>query len=275
MTLFRLVLAGGITCLAIYLFVSAPPPLAEGDALAAGHRNVEVERIFHAVNAVNESARQIYTSRIVGAGLKEGLKFGEDWADPGIDKGPLPALFLRLAAQRLEAKPTRLGLYLGSNAPINKSNLFSDAQSEAFEKLELTRAPVFSELNDGMSVGMFPDVASALPCVSCHNDHPNSPKKDWKMDDIMGATTWTYPGQILTADEYLDTTEQMFLAIEEAYGSYLDKVESFDADIVIGSAWPDEAPMSLPDKETFMREVRAAASKRVVEELILTTKSLE
>lgn len=271
MSIFRIALSGVFICLAIFLFVSAPPPLPDENTLQSGHRTIEVEKVFRAVNAVNDSAREIYTRRIVGAGLKGGLKFGEDWAEPGIDKGPLPALFLRLAARRLEAKPTRLGLYLGSNAPINKSNLFSDAQTLAFEKVKSTRAPVFSEMGDGGAVGMFPDVASAQPCVSCHNEHPDSPKTDWKMDDVMGATTWVYPHKVLSADEYLDTTEQMFMAIEEAYASYLDKVETFATKVTIGAHWPDEEPMNLPDTETFMKEVRAAASKKVVEELILTS----
>ena len=24
------------------------------------------------------------------------------------------------------------------------------------------------------------------PCVSCHNSHPESPKKDWKVGDVRG-----------------------------------------------------------------------------------------
>lgn len=270
MNVFRLTLAGCISCLAIYLFVTAPPPLPTDRATNQSLRPVEVEKVFHAVNAVNEAARSIYTGRIVGPGLKAGLKFEEEWAEPGIEAGPLPALFLRLAAGRLEAKSTRLSLYLGSDEPINKSNLFDPLQMETFRKLKETKGPVFSEIENVGSVGMFPDFASAGPCVTCHNDHPDSPKKDWKMDEIMGATTWLYPSATVGAGEYLNATAQLFDAIEEAYGSYLDRAAEFSQDIAIGGGWPDEQGLALPDRATFMAEVRKAASVAVIEELILS-----
>lgn len=154
-------------------------------------RTIPVERLFKTVNDINAAARSIYTSRIVGGGLKAGMKFCEDWADPGVDKGPLPALFLRLVAGELERRPPQIGLYLGSDAQINASNLFTGAQAEAFAKVRATRAGEFQPSNaTSPAVAMYPDFASAAPCVSCHNDHPDSPKTDWKLNDVMGATTW-------------------------------------------------------------------------------------
>jgi len=269
MSIFRLILAGGIFCLAIYLFVSAPPPLPDNQMADQNMRSIDVENVFVAANAINEAARQIYTSRIVGPGLKNGLKFGEDWDEPGVEKGPLPALFLRLAAQQLESKPTRLSLYLGSDAPINKSNLFAPEQMVAFNEVKQTQAAVFSQIDGVGAIGMFPDIASAGPCVSCHNEHADSPKVDWELNDVMGATTWLYPRKELGAGEYLNTTEQVFDAIEEAYGTYLTKAAGFDSAIRIGTHWPDEGGTDLPDLQTFMAEVRSVASKAVVEELIL------
>ena len=269
MSVFRLILAGCFSCLAIYLFVSAPEPLPTETAGEQNLRAVEVERVFHAANAVNDAARRIYTGRIVGPGAKAGLKFSEEWAEPGEEAGPLPALFLRLAAQRLETKSTRLSLYLGSDEPINKSNLFDGPQMAAFERLKETKQPVFSEIENVGTVGMFPDLASAGPCVTCHNEHPDSPKKDWVLNDVMGATTWTYPRATLGAGEYLNTTAQLFDAIEEADGTYLAKAEDFSTPVDIGTGWPDENGMALPDVETFMAEVRKAASADVIESLIL------
>lgn len=222
---------------------------------------------------MNEAARQIYTSRIVGPGKQVGLGFGEDWAEPDVEKGPLPALFLRLAAARLEAKPTRLSLYLGPDEPINKSNLFDAAQMEAFGIVKSSREPVFSQIEEVGVVGMFPDIASAQPCVTCHNEHADSPKVDWELGDVMGATTWTYPDAVLGADEYLATTEATFEAVAEAYTQYLDKVSGFAEPIEIGSDWPDQGKLALPDLETFLTEVRAAASASIVDELILLSEA--
>ena len=275
MTIFRLILAGCFMCTAIYLFVSAPAPLPEQTTHTNQARFIGSEHMFNAANAVNAAARHIYTSRIVGPGLKSGLRFGEDWAEPDVDKGPLPALFLRLVAQRLEAKPTRLGLYLGSDEPINKSNLFDDVQMAAFETLKRTQQPVVADIGSSGFVGMYPDIASAGPCVSCHNEHVESPKKDWVLNDVMGATTWTYPTAQLGAGDYLDTTEQVFEAVEESYARYIEKVTQFANPIAIGNGWPDGPSLILPDLDVFMAAVRDQAAVAVVDELVLISNDID
>lgn len=271
MSLNKIIAVGGFACLAIYLFVTAPPPLPSQAARASGERALPVVHLFDAVNAINDAARSTYTARVVGGGLKAGLKYGEDWAEPGVEKGPLPALFLRLAAARMEAKPPRLGLYLGSDAPIENSNLFRGAQAEAFARVRATSAPVFSQTERGDEVAMYPDLASAGPCVTCHNEHEKSPKKDWKLGDIMGATTWTYPAATLSAAEYLEVTEALYRSVEEAYQAYLDKAAGFADPVPSGEAWPDATTRVLPDLPTFMAEVRAKAGDPVMRALILTT----
>lgn len=270
MTLRTVIAAGGFACLSIYLFVTAPPPLPSQAARQLDARALPVENLFEAVNAINHAARSTYTARVVGGGLKAGLKFGEDWAEPGVEKGPLPALFLRLAAARMEAKPPQLGLYLGSDAPINPSNLFTGAQAAAFAELKASAAPVFSTTERGDQVGMYPDFASAGPCVTCHNDHPDSPRKDWVLDEVMGATTWTYPEAELGASDYVTVTEAFYRAVEEAYGAYLDKAAGFAEPVPAGQDWPGEGARVLPDVDTFMAEVRAKAGGPVMQALILS-----
>ena len=88
MSTFRIFLAGILSCVAIWLVVTAPPELPDTDQVAVTQRSLDVKSAFNAVNAVNDAARTIYTARVVGPGLKAGLKFGEDWSEPGVDKGP-------------------------------------------------------------------------------------------------------------------------------------------------------------------------------------------
>ena len=40
---------------------------------------------------------------------------------------------------------------------------------------------------------MAADFASAQACVVCHNAHPNSPKQDYELGDMMGALVVTIP----------------------------------------------------------------------------------
>lgn len=256
-------------CLAVYLFVTAPPELPDIDAVTDQERVVDVSNMFNAMNAINDVARRIYTSRIVGGGKEAGLAFGEDWADPLVEKGPLPALFTRLVAARMETKPPQLGLYLGSDKPINKSNLFSGPQAIAFSQLKTTQAGVNLKSDDAGFVAMYPDVASAKPCVSCHNEHSDSPKTDWKLNEVMGATTWTYPYATLGSAEYLEVTETFYASVREAYQIYLDKAAGFQDNVLVGEAWPEKGKTVLPDASTFIAAVKAESAVMVLNDLVL------
>lgn len=265
----RYALAGVFTLTAIYLVVQAPAPLADQSRSTDAGPPMPVARFFDGLNAVNAAARQIYTARIVGGGLKAGLKFGEDWTEPGVEKGPLPALFLRATAAELERRPPPLGLYLGSDAPINKSNLFEGAQATAFARVRATRAAVTDATAGGPSVALYPDFASAQPCVSCHNDHRDSPRNNWKMDDVMGATTWTWPRDRVGRAEAVAATEALFAAIEATYAAYLARTRGFADPPRIGTDWPGEGQRALPDVATFMAEVRSASARAVLDDILL------
>lgn len=40
---------------------------------------------------------------------------------------------------------------------------------------------------------VYPDVAVAPACVSCHNDHPDSPRRDFELGDVMGGVVIRIP----------------------------------------------------------------------------------
>jgi hypothetical protein len=42
---------------------------------------------------------------------------------------------------------------------------------------------------------VYPDLAVSEACVSCHNSHPNSPKRDFKLNDVMGGIMLSFPVQ--------------------------------------------------------------------------------
>jgi len=105
MTNFSIALIGFFTSIAVYLFATAPPELPDAADQIQQSRPIDVANLFNAMNQINDTARRLYTSKIVGDGKKAGLAFGEDWTEPGVEKGPLPALFLRLVAARMETKP--------------------------------------------------------------------------------------------------------------------------------------------------------------------------
>lgn len=256
-----------LICLGIYLFVSAPEELplkGQQDP----ERVLNAAYLFQAVNSLNFHARRVYTADIVGKGSKAGLRFGEDWAEKNVDKGPLPALFLRELAAELEKKPAPLGLYLGSDAPINASNLFTDDSAEDFKRVVATRNPVYSSLPGYGTIAMFPDVAAAAPCVSCHNEHPDSPKTDWKLNDVMGATTWTWPTDSVSPTEIQITLQQTIEALQAAYEGYLAKTKTFSNPPSIGKTWPDKGNYAIPDSETYLERVLDQAAPELIQHLL-------
>lgn len=246
-----------LIALIVYLFASAPPPLTEE---APSGVTLPIERVFALAEAENDVARALWTQEIVGAGKKVGLKFNEDWREQGVEAGPLPALFLRETAKSLERDPVQLSLFLGSDFPINEANRFEGMQHEKFQLIKQTREPQFFFMPDtGLHTGMFSDIAVVEPCVTCHNEHKQSPKNDWKLNDVMGATTWMYPKDKVTLDEVLQILTAMRQGFHNAYLAYLAKVETFTKRPEIGDKWPREG-YYLPSVEVFMNELDKRAS---------------
>lgn len=232
-----------------YLFVTAPPPLPEQPM---ADKNIAVQSVFALAESENDVVRALWTKEIVGAGQRVGLSFSEDWREPEEEAGPLPALFLRETARNLEKDPVRLSLFLGSDAPINPANGFEGLQSDMFKLIRETGAPQFFQMLDtGLYTAMFPDEAVAEPCVSCHNDHDDSPRSDWKLHDVMGATTWAYPDARLATGEMIALLAALRKAIRGAYQTYLDKVATFQDAPEIGSRWPRDG-YYLPSADIFM-----------------------
>ena len=239
-----------LALLLVYLFVTAPVPL---DSQASTQRNISISKVLEIANAMNSEARSLYAGKIVGPGKKQSIKFDENWDKDDVEAGPLPAQFLRLVARELQRSPVRLGLYLGSDYPINSANRFSGEQAGFFDQLKASGKPRFFYIEDTRQYGyMFADVAVVKACVSCHNEHDDSPKQDWRLDDVMGATTWTYPHETISLEQALELIKVLRNSFRQSYSRYLDKVSRFRVKPVIGERWPGQG-FYLPSVEQFMQ----------------------
>jgi hypothetical protein len=140
-----------------------------------------------AVRYVLETAkafRTVYSKTIVEQADKVGVKPGEQWAtDPHTIM--LPAQFVKAAG----AEITDFELGLIGLTPISKSNL-PKTQAEADALKRMTADPDLKSLTfaDGNQFkGLSADYAIVQACADCHNSHPNSPRKDFRQGDLMGA----------------------------------------------------------------------------------------
>ena len=260
------------TVMVVLIVVNAPPPDGAGNRDAGPA--VPIRTVFTMLEAENDVAREIWANDIVRIGQERGLRFDKDWHDEGLDAGPLPALFLRKLAESMRRTRVPLYLFLGSDRPINDANLFIGPQTDHFAALKRTGQPqFFTDPELGFHTAMFSDVAITESCVVCHNEDPDSPKKDWRVGDIMGATTWSYPEGEVGAATALMLLGTLRHGIREAYQHYLDKVATFADPPPVGDRWPADG-YYLPSVDTFLSRVEQRASANSVS-LLLKAQGLD
>lgn len=258
-----LLTALGLITLSVYLFVTAPPPLETEDGRGDAEE-IPISTVIDTIAAENSVARSLYTKEIVGKGMGVGIAFSEFWRKEDVQAGPLPALYLRIAAASLQKSPVPLGLFLGSDYPIAPSNKFKGKQAEVFEKIKSTRgAEIFYSEDTKQYTAMYPDFSSVMACVTCHNKHKESPKTDWKLNDVMGATTWTYPKEKVGYSEYVEIVGAVREGLRTGYAEFLKEVEGWDKKPEIGQKWPRDG-FFLPTLEVFLAEFERRASAATV-----------
>lgn len=230
-----------------------------------------VEEVLEMLAHENDITRTSYTKLIVGGLKKQGLKFDEDWRKGDVEAGPLPALFLRGISSDISKKgEVPLGLYLGSDYPINASNKLEGKQAELFAKIkESKKAEFFYDESLEQHTAMFADVAKAAACVTCHNDHPQTSKTDWELGDVMGATTWQYPEDSLSYGEAISLLAAYRDGVKAIYGEFIDEVNAFKESEKpqIGSKWPADG-FYLPTAETFLDSVTVMSSYSTMSKLL-------
>lgn len=269
-SLFLISLLCVFSALMVYLFYSAPPKTNSLSSYEGEKYRYSSSDLFKILSKINDETRALYTLEIVQEGKRSGLKFDENWQMKKVEAGPLPALFLRETSRLLEKSGVGLGLFLGSNYPIAKANLFEGTQEDKFRKILKTKQPqFFYDRESERNIAMFPDYASAPACVACHNEHKDSPKKDWVLNDIMGATTWSVRQDSLTTEEVMEYVGAYISASRKVYGMYLDKVKGFKSTTLphIGSKWPSEGYF-LPNEENFVKKLELTFSANTLNELL-------
>jgi hypothetical protein len=158
---------------------------------------LEPEVVADYIHSVLESDRTIYAKHIVNRlGNANILTIKEHWTDS--ESIMLPAQFLLNTADLIQDNELGLGFWLISHFPINLQNRpANEFEAHGLENVEVHPIRPFTQLTQ---VGkkkyfqaIYADVATTPGCVNCHNNHPNSPKKDFKLGDVMGGITLNFP----------------------------------------------------------------------------------
>lgn len=163
----------------------------------AASAGIPPEKAAAYIYAVIKADRMLYTTEIVNRLQGKGvLTASEHWELENTLM--LPAQFLqhsgKLAAENGSGVRYRLiGLW-----PIYRRNApASDLERNALESLRKNPdLPVTGIVSSGQKQyfqAIYPDLAVSQACIDCHNEHLLSPKRDFKLNDVMGGITITIP----------------------------------------------------------------------------------
>lgn len=162
------------------------------------HAQVSYKQMADALHAVMEADRTVYTRLIVNRlqNDEKVIKASEHWKD---EKAlVLPAQMFRFGAEMVAEKKMGFSYSLQSLWPINKQN----APKTALEKKGLEAVakdgtkPFYGEETLGKTkyfTAIYADKAVAPACVTCHNDHKDSPRTDFKLGQTMGGVVMRIP----------------------------------------------------------------------------------
>lgn len=160
-------------------------------------KGIAPETVSDYLNAIIRADRQVYTTHIVKRMQDQGIVLArEDWKDKnGI---PLPAQFLHYSSKIVAESGSGIRFRLISLWPIYRKNGPATAfEREGLEKLlKNPDVPQRGEVATGKMKffqSIYADKATSQACVTCHNTHPLSPKRDFKLGDAMGAIVITIP----------------------------------------------------------------------------------
>jgi len=148
---------------------------------------------------VMSSDRAVYTKEVVNRLQNEEkvIKATEHWKDE--KTLPLPAQMFRMGAETVAAKNPGFSYALLSLWPINKQNEPKTEVEKAglqFVADSQGKTNYYAEETLGGKkyfTAVYADVAVSKACVTCHNNHDDTPKDDFELDDVMGGVVIRLP----------------------------------------------------------------------------------
>ena len=159
---------------------------------------VTPEQMADAVHTVLEADRTVYTQKIINRLTQEEqvIKASEHWED---EKALLlPAQMFRAGSEEVQKKGGDFSYSLLSLWPINTQNKpKTDLEKKGLQAvIDNPNMPFYGTeaLGDkSFFTAVYADVAVSKACVLCHNNHQDSPKTDFELNDVMGGVVIRIP----------------------------------------------------------------------------------
>ena len=158
---------------------------------------VTPQQMADALRAVIAADRAIYATQVVDRLQTDGvIKATERYKEE--KTLPLPAQMLRMGAEHAAKSTSAFSYALLSLWPINKQNApKTDAEKAGLKAVaDAPDKPYYTEEKLGDKTyftAVYADKGVAAACVSCHNGHADSPRKDFKDGDVLGGVVIRIP----------------------------------------------------------------------------------
>lgn len=155
------------------------------------------ETVADYLHAVVEADRTFYTIQVVERLQKRGkMVASEDWRVS--HTLPLPAQFLMESSELAAKTGTKVRYRLIGLWPINPPNgPATEFERKGLEDVRMNPERRYSGMitsgGERYFQAVYADRAVTQACIGCHNAHPKSPKRDFKLNDVMGGIVITIP----------------------------------------------------------------------------------
>jgi hypothetical protein len=161
-------------------------------------KGIPVQQVADMLHSVMAADRTVYTTRVVNRLQNEEKVITAD--EHFVDKKalPLPAQMFRFGAEKAAETTKTFSYSLLSLWPLNKQNApRTAAEKEGLKFVAENKGKNFysEETLGGKKyfTAIYADPAVSPACVSCHNGHDESPRKDFKLNDVMGGVVIRIP----------------------------------------------------------------------------------
>ncbi len=143
--------------------------------------------------------RILYTSDVVQAARAYGMDVTHDYLQRK-NALPLPATFSMRLGKLMGKHTGKTQSQLYSDYPFpwhrNDGGLNDDFKKQAWEALSKNQGEPymqFLETEQGLTLRYATADVMRLACVNCHNSHPQSPYRNWKLGDLRGVLEISLP----------------------------------------------------------------------------------
>lgn len=185
-----------ITITALGALVACSQEAPEAEATAGISPKMYTDSLFAVMNADRANYTNLIISRLGPAGAAA-ITPDEYWEEHP-DGAPLPAQMFRFGSELVAEKTSDFSYQLKSLWPINSQNGPRTSVEEAglqyiadnpgenyYGEEELGGVTYYT--------AVYPDTAVSEACISCHNNHIDTPRTDFAMGEVMGGVVIRVP----------------------------------------------------------------------------------